>query len=127
MSVETFNAFKRRFPRGVPARLFATRSNKEQSKVRFCVPEAPDAEDVNFLQRLAELGLNISWSEVELIVAQEDDLHSYASTIVFGKSECEVFRESPLILFVFPVATLRNDATKKREFWKILRTKSNTL
>ena len=127
----TVDAFKQRFPRGVPARLLrviraaaesysAHRTERESRNedgpvLCFCVEQALGPDQEVFLRRLAESGFKIPWSKV--VLSSPPAGGSDLPTILFGCQKNQVIENG--ILQTYPIDQLMNDVTKKRIFWEL--------
>jgi len=127
----TLEAFKQRFPRGVPARLVrvirvaavAQSANTIKSQptgngepvLRFCVPHDLVMDQEMFLRRLAESGFKIPWSKV--LVSNELPAGSITPAILFGGEDNKVLK--PNALQTYSVADLMHDVKKKKTFWEL--------
>lgn len=127
----TLEAFRRRFPRGVPARLLqvirataegqpdygddAQAAGGEQSVLRFCVPHGLVQDQEMFLKRLAEAGFRIPWSRV--VISTEMPAENVLPTISFGGEQNQVVESN--ILQTYSIDDVMRDVKKKKVFWDL--------
>jgi len=126
----TLDAFRHRFPRGVPARLLrvirgavnaqSVKNTESQSTargervIRFCVDHEVLQDQEMFLRRLAESGFKIPWSSV--IVSSELPAGNVLPAILFGGEQNRVVE--PGVLQTYSINDLMHDVKKKKIFWE---------